>query len=244
MPRAKKRWDVIEIHAERGLSYAFFAVCILTLAWSIFKFQASGVFVPLAIVLLLIGVALLSLAVRKAVQIRKIACFPVICPLCEFENDLVSEPTSDFVCSNCGRMVPIHDGKPMAVKQIKCKACLELNYFSEKTEFLICEVCNHKIDIDTEASRHSTGPRVAEAFVVTDDSNVYEFILLAHGHKTEDLTDALQHMLALNRNQVKQMLNELPVTLLTGITRRKAEILQAQLALHEAATEFRPMSPV
>ena len=71
---------------------------------------------------------------------------------------------------------------------------------------------------------------------------MYEFILVAHGHKTEDLIESLQRMLALNRNQVKQMLQELPVTLLTGITRQKAEMLQAQLALHEAATEFRPMT--
>jgi hypothetical protein len=49
-------------------------------------------------------------------------------------------------------------------------------------------------------------------------------------------------MLALNRNHVKQMFDELPVTLLTGIPRMKAELLQAQLATHGGFAEFKPVS--
>jgi hypothetical protein len=49
-------------------------------------------------------------------------------------------------------------------------------------------------------------------------------------------------MLALNRNQVKQMLDELPVTMLTGITKKKAEMLQAQLSIHDGEAEIRPIS--
>lgn len=244
MPRVKRRWDVIEIHAENGLTYLFCSLCILGFAWLLFAFRGEGVFVPLAIVLSVIGAVFFGLAVHRAVEIKKVTRYGVLCPLCDFENELVEPPQGDFVCTNCQRMVPIQDGEVVAVSQVKCGYCNELNYYSEKTEFLICEVCNHQIPIDTEASRKSTGPKIAQAFAVTEDTNVYEFILVAHGHKTEELIDVLQHMLALNRNQVKQMLNELPVTLLTGITRRKAEILQAQLALHEAATDFRPMTPV
>ncbi len=55
------------------------------------------------------------------------------------------------------------------------------------------------------------------------------------------MIQALQHMLALNRNQVKNMLNELPVTVLTGITRKKAEMLKAQLSIYEGEVEFHPM---
>jgi hypothetical protein len=49
-------------------------------------------------------------------------------------------------------------------------------------------------------------------------------------------------MLALNRNQVKQMLEELPVTLLTGIPRRKAEMLKAQLTIHDGIAEMVPIA--
>lgn len=242
MPRVKRRWDVIEIHAERGLTYGFSALCILGFAWLLFAFRGDGMFVPLAIILSVIGVIFFGLGVNKAIEIKKVTRFGVVCPLCDYENELIAAPEADFVCSNCQRMVPIEDGKPIEVKQVKCGYCAELNYYSEKTEFLICEVCNHQIPIDTEAARNATGTKVAESFAVTHDDGVYEFVLVAHGHKTEELIAALQQMLALNRNQVKQMLNELPVTLLTGITRRKAEMLQAQLALHEAATDFRPMT--
>jgi 4'-phosphopantetheinyl transferase EntD len=48
-------------------------------------------------------------------------------------------------------------------------------------------------------------------------------------------------MLALNRNQVKQMLEEVPITLLTGIPRMKAEMLQAQLAAHQAHAQAIPL---
>jgi hypothetical protein len=242
MPRAHRRWDVIEIHAERGLTYLFCAVSLGAFAWLLLAFRGEGMFVPLAILLLIIAFIFFGMAVYKAIEIKKTTYYGTICPLCDFENELTAAPLGDFVCSNCQRMIPIEGGEPIAVAQVKCGYCGELNYYSEKTEFLICEVCNHQIPIDTEASRKSTGKKVAQAFVVTEDTNVYEFILLAHGHKTEELIEVLQHMLALNRNQVKQMLQELPVTLLTGITRRKAEMLQAQLAMHEAATEFRPMS--
>ena len=242
MPRAQRRWDVIEIHAERGLTYAFFAICCFSFTAFVFRFRGEGTFIPLAILIGFFGLIFFGMGIYKAIEIKRVTRHGVICPLCDYENELTEAPKGDFVCSNCQRMVPIVDGVPIEVAQVKCGYCGELNYYSEKTEFLICEVCNHQIPIDTEASRKSTGKKVAESFAVTADDNVYEFILVAHGHKTEELIDVLQHMLALNRNQVKQMLQELPVTLLTGITRRKAEMLQAQLAMHEAATEFRPMS--
>lgn len=243
MPRAKRRWDVIEIHAEQGLTYWFGTIVLGGMAWFLLYFRGEGTFVPLSIVLIIIALILLVAGGKKAVDIKKTLRHDVICPYCEFENELAEAPSGDFVCQNCQRMIPIEGGTPIDVSQVRCGYCNELNYFSEKTEFLICEVCNHQIPIDTEASRKATGERrVAQSFAVQSDENVYEFILVAHGHKTEELIDVLQRMLALNRNQVKQMLQELPVTLLTGITRTKAEMLQAQLAIHEAATEFRPMS--
>lgn len=242
MPRAQRRWDAVEIHAERGLTYGFLALLTFGFVYLILAYRSSNTLVPLAFVLLAIGLTLLGLGINKAVDIKKLTVHSLICPLCDFDNELTQEPAGDFVCSNCQRMIPIVDGKPIPVSQVKCNYCKELNYYSQKTEFLICEVCNHQIPIDTEASRTSSGKRVAQTFVVTEDTNTYEFVLVAHGHKTEDLIQVLQSMLALNRNQVKQMLNELPVTLLTGITRRKAEMLQAQLAIHEAATEFHPVA--
>ncbi len=78
-------------------------------------------------------------------------------------------------------------------------------------------------------------------FAVVDDDDMYELVLTGAGHKEEELIQVLQQMLALNRNQVKQMLEEIPVTLLTGINRRKAELLKAQITVHDGQVEFRKM---
>ncbi|MFX9012007.1 hypothetical protein ABTN18_19845, partial [Acinetobacter baumannii] len=64
------------------------------------------------------------------------------------------------------------------------------------------------------------------------------------GPKTEEMIDCLQHMLALNRNQVKQMFDELPVTLLTGIPKKKAELLSAQISSHGGTADISPSKPV
>ena len=46
-------------------------------------------------------------------------------------------------------------------------------------------------------------------------------------------------MLAMNRNQVKQMLEEAPVVLLTGIPKKKAELLKAQIEMHHGKADTR-----
>jgi hypothetical protein len=199
----------------------------------------TGMFVPLASVLFLIGFGLLGYAVYCALQIRTVTDVGIACPYCQFANHLVAAPQEDFACVGCHRMIPIQEGKALTVDQVRCGYCNELNYYSAKTEVLLCESCNHDIPIHQDDDRPTK--KLPSAFAVVDDDNLYELILIAHGHKTEELINALQHMLALNRNQVKQMLTELPVTLLTGIPRRKAEMLTAQLSIHEGLAEMRPL---
>jgi hypothetical protein len=123
--------------------------------------------------------------------------------------------------------------------QVRCGFCNTLNYYSPKTEVLLCEDCNREVPISLDDSH--TPKHIA--FARRDDDKLYELVLVSNGgRKTEDLISALQHMLALNRNQVKQMLDELPVTLLTGIPRMKAEMLQTQLSTNDAVAEFRPIT--
>ena len=54
-----------------------------------------------------------GLGVNKAIEIKKVTSHGVICPLCDFENELTEEPKGDFVCVNCQRMIPITGGKPI-----------------------------------------------------------------------------------------------------------------------------------
>ena len=78
---------------------------------------------------------------------------------------LVAPPEEDFPCLRCIRMIPVVDGKPLAVSQVRCGYCNELNFYSDKTEVLLCEKCNHEIPI---AFDDKGGPRktIPAAFVV------------------------------------------------------------------------------
>ncbi len=195
--------------------------------------------IGLAIVLLVAGLGLLGYAGYNLNEIKKVHVEKVACPYCKHVNKLTETPDKDFTCQACYRLIPIENGKPIPVMQVRCGFCNSLNYYSAKNEVLLCEECNREVPIsldDDRAPRHI-------AYARRDDDSMYELILISNGgHKTEELISALQHMLALNRNQVKQMLMELPVTLLSGIPRMKAEMLQTQLAANDAVAEFRALS--
>ncbi len=240
MPRVPRASDVIEMISERSLSLLFGGIVSLALGGLLYKYRGQGYLIGLAATLIGFGVIAVVAAIYFALQVRKVTTHDLNCPFCEELNVLVDAPNDDFPCIKCNRMIPIADGKPMPVSQVRCGYCNELNFYSEKTEVLLCEKCNHEIPI---AREDSGGPRktIPAAFVVVDDEALYELSLVGQGHKTEELIQALQHMLALNRNQVKNMLNEMPVTVLTGITRKKAEMLKAQLSIYEGEVEFHPM---
>lgn len=240
MPRVPRVSDIIEMTAEKAFYYAIGGAVGVGLSVFLYTYRGqSGMFVPLAGILGLLGVVSLGTGSFVAMKIRKVTGIPLTCPICNAVNELTETPSDDFPCVGCNRMVPVRDGMVLTINQVRCGYCNELNYYSDKTGALLCENCNHEIPISTDEDT----PRkvIPSAYAVVDDEALYELVLVGHGHKEEDLINSLQHILALNRNQVKQMLTELPVTLLTGITRRKAEMLKAQIGIHDGQTEFRPM---
>jgi len=241
MPRVPRASDVIEIFSERSISYAFFGIVSLAFAGLFFRYKGSGMLSGLATCLLIAGALLVCYAIYVAFQVRKVTNHDVVCPFCQAPNVLVAAPTDDFPCVGCNRMIPVVDGKTIPVSQVRCGFCNELNFYSDKTEVLLCEACNHEIPI---AHDETGAPRktIPAAFVVVEDEALYELRLVGHGkHKEEELINALQHILALNRGQVKQMLTELPITVLTGITRKKAEMLKAQLGIYDGEVEYHSM---
>lgn len=240
MPRVPRVSDIIEITAERAIYYGVGGLGGAFIAGTLYAYRGqTKMFVPLAQILGFISVILIGTAIYIASQIREVKRVPVKCPICEVVNELVAVPEGDFPCVNCNRMIPIVDGQPIDVSQVRCGYCNELNYYSAKTGALLCENCNREIPISQdEGVARKTIP---STYAVVDDEAMYELVLVGHGNKEEELIAGLQHILALNRNQVKQMLAELPVTLLTGINRRKAEMLKAQITIHDGEVEFRKM---
>lgn len=231
--------DVVEVHGEKAITFGIGGVIALLIATVLYIFRGDGMMMGFIWILGLGGVAAIGYAVYCATRIKKVDHVHVVCVYCEADNQLTDEPSEDFLCASCNRMIPVLEGKIIPVFQVRCGYCNSLNYYSAKTEVLLCEECNREIPIAVEDGKPTK--HLPKGFAVTDDDNLYELVLVADGHKHEELIASLQHMLALNRNQVKQMLDDLPVTLLTGITRKKAEMLQAQLAASDGTAEFRPL---
>lgn len=237
MPTVQRSSDVVEAHSERAVMAGIGGAIVLALGLVLFIYRGSGTFTVLSVMLLTGGAAAIFYAIYCVLQTRKVTHYEVVCPYCSSKVNLLTAPDRDVSCRSCLRMIPIVDGKPIKVTQVRCGYCNSLNYYSDKTIGLLCEECNHEIPI-----ARADGQMGHSRFAVVDDDKTYELRLVAFEHATEDLISTLQQALALNRNQVKQMLEELPCTLLTGIPRKKAEMLSAQLNLHGASCQFVPLS--
>jgi ribosomal protein L7/L12/phage FluMu protein Com len=236
--RVQRSSDVKEAIGERAAFFFVGAIGCGILSFVFIKYAGDGFFVPLGRVFGFFALALLGYGIYVVTRVRKVDSFYIECPICTESNELASEPKdTDVRCVACNHMIPLTNGVVLAVEQVRCGFCNSLNYFSSKTEVLLCEACNREIPITQEDGRPTKV--LPKGFAVVDDNQMYELVLMSGGKNTEDLVKTLQHMLALNRNQVKEMLEGTPVTLLQGITRMKADMLTAQLSSHGAQAEAR-----
>jgi hypothetical protein len=233
MPTVQRSSDVVEGHSEHAVMAWIGGAILLAIGFVLFLFRGEGTFTILSVMLLTGGTCAVLYGFYAAMQVRKVTSHEVTCPYCNTKVSLLSAPDRDVSCRSCLRMIPIVDGKPIKVTQVRCGYCNALNYYSDKTIALLCEECNHEIPVS-----RADGQTAHSRFAVQDDDKTYELRLIAFEHASEELVAALQQSLALNRNQVKQILQELPCTLLTGIPRKKAEMLSAQFTRHGATCQY------
>lgn len=239
MPRVTRVSDILEEYGEKAVMTGLSGIVALGIATVLFIFRGQGSLLGLATVLAVGGGAGVIYAVYCVFKARKVTGLRYQCVYCKAMQDLAATPEDDFRCTECHRMIPVRDGQVLPVEQVRCGYCNSLNYYSAKTEVLLCENCNHEIPITTESG--TITKRIMPGFAVTDDENLYELVLQGVEHQTEEVIGALQQMLALNRNQVKAILDDLPAVLLRGIPRKKAEMLKAQLSVHGAVASFEPI---
>ncbi|MCA0360842.1 MAG: hypothetical protein LCH41_07285 [Armatimonadetes bacterium] len=199
-----------------------------------YQSKQGGLWVGLGIVFILIGLGIAGYGLSRLKKVREVQDVKITCPFCQEVNALTMEPHSDFRCSHCNREVPIQNGKMLQVYQVRCGFCNALNFYSEKSTGLICEECDREIPIATDEA--SPAKKVFAAYTIKDDNQPYDLILTS-APDSEDMVKCLQQMLALNRNQVKDIIGDLPQTLLTGIPKKKAELLVAQISVHKGTAE-------
>src|SRR5579862_6786191 len=237
MSQVQRSTDIVEEQATSFFLYGGPGVFLLLLGGVLWYFNKDGgSLLILSYLLLAMGLGLLGYGTYFLTQMRKVKEFLFDCPYCQAKNALTGEPTADFPCVSCNRMIPTREGKVLPVARVLCGYCRAENFYSDNTIVLLCENCNHEIPIS-----RADGTVAHSPFAVTEDDRTFELTLTGFEHGTEELIACLQQMLALNRNQVKEMLTSLPVVLLTGIPKKKAEMLAAQLAVHHAASDYRPV---
>ncbi|CAN5374240.1 hypothetical protein BH11ARM2_BH11ARM2_20140 [soil metagenome] len=239
MNKIQRVSDVIEILGEKSLLLGGGGVALLGLGGFAIRYQGfGGANLPLQAMLLLGGTGLIGYAAYTALQIRKVPTVGIVCPYCDARNHLTEQPTEDFRCTSCHRMVPLLEGKILEVHQVRCGYCNALNFYSDKTDVLLCEECNREVPISRDDDPNRPQKKLMPGFAVSNEEDaLYDLVLLDGGPKNEEMVECLQHMLALNRNQVKNILSETPTVLLTGISRRKAELLKAQIQMHDGKAD-------
>lgn len=245
----RKKWLLIEkashrqeIHTQRAIMAFMVAgflglMALVLLRWFYQYFPYFGPMVAFA------AAASFAVGVYQAIKARQVTEIEVTCPYCKEKNLLMKAPQSEFRCDHCQRMIPAENGLLLEVFEVRCGYCNTLNFYNEKSTGLICESCNRVVPISGDEAE-DTPTKAFEMFTLHDDDQDYNLTLMDSGPKTEEMIDCLQHMLALNRNQVKQMFDELPVTLLTGIPKKKAELLSAQISSHGGVADIAPSNPV
>jgi hypothetical protein len=238
MASVERSTDLVEERSETALIWGGGGLFVLAVGGVLWYFNRNGGSLLLfSWICLLAGLGGTIYGVYAALQIRKVQSFAYNCPYCKAKNRLAAEPGADFTCVECHRLIPVQDRQVLPVYRVLCGFCREPSYYSDKTLVLLCESCNHEIPIT-----RGDGSIAHSKFAVQEDNRTYELSLTGYQHVTEELVSCLQHMLALNRNQVKDMLTALPVVLLTGIPKKKAEMLAAQLATHGAAADYKAMN--
>lgn len=210
---------------------------LLALSLSIYLIVYDNAWtVGLKWVTLIASAAGMGYGIYHLLQFRKIKSNDIVCPFCEAYNVFTERPMEDVRCSECNREIPLLDGNIVKVFQVRCGFCNALNWYSEKSTGLICEECDRTIPISTSVD---ASPAL-KTFTRQDDNQPYDLVLTDCGRKSEELIPILQQMLALNRNHVKSIIDEIPVVLLQGVPKRKADMLATQIQVHGGSAESRP----
>ncbi len=242
MAQIARRTDVIEAKAALAIPLVLGAICALGLSALLFIFRGDGMLLGLAWVLIVGAIAAIGYAcyVGWLAKQETSHSFAVECVYCHERIELLEPPgDEDVTCTQCHRLIPMKNSVPLPVFEVRCGFCNTLNFYSDKSQFLICENCDREIPITTAEDLPQKA--IPKGYVVDEDNSPYEVTLDAipnAEHPGEDLIGCLQHMLALNRTQVKDLLANLPTTLLVGIPKKKAEMLRAQLTAHGATANY------
>lgn len=232
MEEPLKRSEILEREYSQSLIYGLAGVGALILAFLLLRY--SEMFSFLGYLFLLAWLGLWGYAGWRLYQLRSVPQYPLTCPYCKQETIFAEPPSSDFSCDHCLRRVPVEKGQVLEVFSVRCPHCGSTQQLSARAAVALCEECNHEIVLARAERVH------LHHFAATDDETTpCELVLLSAGRDPEPLIQQLESLLAINRPSAKRILEQLPMVLLSGIPKRKAEILRLHLLEAGAQVELR-----
>lgn len=232
--------SIKEQFVTRGLFTVIPSIILIGLG-AMFMFY-NPIWTILGWVMIAIGAGIGIYGLSQFIKAAKVSSVSIRCPFCGNANSFTEHPYEPVRCEGCQRQIPIFEGQVLRVAEVRCGYCNAINFYSERSVGLLCEQCEREIPISVDDAVFAS-PSLQD-YSRQDDTTPYDLVLIDGGTKQQEIIEVLQQMLALNRNQVKQILSETPTTLLQGIPKKKAELLTHQLTSHGARAEFRATEKV
>jgi ribosomal protein L7/L12 len=237
MPDEKiKRSELLEEAYDQGLTLTIRGVVLLVvsaiLLW-FFKLIDLFQLTVLAGLGIAGGVVVIGNGVMKMVRARQAHTVTLNCPYCGKPMEFLKEPTDDYVCDHCDRVVYYENGKPAPVRDVKCAVCGTEYRVSTKAQSFTCERCNRTLRL--------TGDKVEVMGEASDDvMRNYDVLITEVGRNGTEVAMALQSILVCNLPEARRQLQTLPLTVLRNVSERKADAMRRKLRELGAVAVMRP----
>jgi len=180
------------------------------------------------------GGVMIVIAGRRIYLARQVPAITVYCPYCQYPNQFVTEPTEDWTCEGCQRVVYYENGQMVPVREVTCPSCRTVHKVSQKATTFTCDRCNRTLRVTSPSE---------PAQVIAEPSDMlrnYDVILTQAGRQPTDVAMALQDILVCNLREAKERMQQLPLTVVRNVPERKAEAIRSRLRELGATAVVRP----
>lgn len=234
MPKtATTRSEVLEQEYAQSVTLLVAGVITLVVALLVIYFGLKPTphlpaLVALGSIAALAAVGLFIFGALRMVQARQMPSLTVTCPYCEKPIQFLSMPTTDFDCEQCHRHVYYENGVMAPIMTITCAFCRTLHKVSTKATMYTCDKCNRPLRlVDDAVSQAAPAPVAAAASAEVPAP--HDVILVSPGRNRNEVAMALEPLLHCTLVQVRSQLENLPLTITSGIPELKAHAIRSRL---------------
>ncbi len=158
--------QVADAVSMAGRGGAILIVCLLLIYIMHLSLTGSSMLfagAALSIAAVVGGVFMVTSLVRLGkVKARK--GIPFRCPYCDGLNQLLARPTTNFDCEHCRRQIHFENGVLAPLKTVTCAGCHVEHKVWVGAEKMVCDRCNHVMDLKQMEATNEFAPKVPSTF--------------------------------------------------------------------------------